>query len=915
MKRKYDIFFGTFVFVLAFACACLQSCRQTDSEMIVSDGVASLIERGQYLAARNAEAIAALEDPDKSSWFEKDTPYRLLAFTRPYDASDCDNAANVLADHLRFNTVAWEGETPQHLHFINIAGDPDKMFGFSALDGETGDTNGRVSLDFYGFTYGKPLADRTDDYDKYAELDNDDPSQPLASLYRKESINDNSDGTLNDLYRGVLLNQNIETAGKYSSTATQSIMPYKHCFSKLRFMVVQQEAEEPDADGNPQLSFKDLQVDAIEVTGTYGEGKVFLQDGKVELVGGKIDRTLQFRDSFTADTYNRKVTLNQVDVGEMIVFPSHGDALKESNNLPDGYSLGLKITVRSHFKHHIESFLANTGSTGSVTESTDTDANGKPYYTGTIVKENIIDSYYDTPLKFRQNTAYTLVISFQRDAVRIITVIPQVEEWLNGEGTPDKPWQDQAIGQPQMFDNVVWSDRNLGADHYDPAAVVDGQSGFEMSSGYFYQAGRNIPYYPFDPANWTATGGIPDYDIINRQNLRDKDTDWGSSPYKLFPIVDSEILRLITNKDGTLGNWIMSYDKEKSQFPQMKIPEEKPTDAYFNFMNNGGLNGYDMQWNLGQENQPVSGMWVVPSREDFLTIFPSTPHAGNIVLNKGGNNTNPMDWGVDGKKYPNFRITGTKTLRVTVPYYTAGMKESEIVSNDKKNNKDYCDAWKTLHDFVDEDGNKDPGTTHIDEYTNGKPGEWHNVNCEPNGDPEDGYASVYVISIDGEENETSLTNDDLKNRLIVKSWGTIYAIKRVYTSEAYRMRWRVLIADEGIGDKDIKSPSLYVEICRYRCGQDDMLTEDNYMDYDWKHPAARLYFPICGLGDHTGQYINYGMECQYATSEPIKDDGTTSAVQIKITGNNASNAYIAVVNGHINRHFGMQIRPVRGGQK
>ncbi len=903
MNRKYDIFFGTFVFMLAFACACLQSCRKTDSEIIVSGDAASLIERGQYLAARNAEAVAALEDPDKSSWFEKDTPYRLLAFTRPHDASDPENTQKRLADYLRFDTVAWEGETPQKLHFINIAGDPDKKFGFSALDGETGDANnGLVSLDFYGFTYGKPLAERPADY---AALDN--PREGLASLCRTERVGGDGSSTLNDLYRGVLLNQNIETAGKYSSTATQSIMPFRHCFAQLRFMVVQQEAETPDADGNPQLSFNGLQVDTVEVTGTYGEGRVFLQDGKVELNGGLINRKLQFRDSFTAETYNRKVTLNQVNIGEMIVFPSHGSALKNAD-LADGYSLGLRITVRSPYRHHIERFLAGTGSPGSPVEKTE---NGETYYTGTIVKNSIIDSYYNNDLKFRQNTGYTLVISFQRDAVRIITVIPQVEEWLIGEGTPEDPWENQAIGQPQMFDNIVWSDRNLGSDHFDPAA-----GNFEELMGYFYQAGRNIPYYPFDPANWTETGGVTDYDVINRQNLRDKNTEWGSggasgSPYKLYPIVDSMILRMIKTEDGKIGNWIMY----SGSTPQMKIPEVMPPEGtYFNFMNNEGLNNYDMRWDLGQANQPVSGMWVVPSSKDFLTIFPSTPHAGNIVLNKGGDNTVPMDWGDAG---PDYRISGTKTLRVTVPYYAVGMNESDIQSDNKKANASYCKAWRTLHDFVDKDGNKDPGTTHIEEYTcakynGGQPGMWHNVNCEPNGDPEDGYASVYVISIDGEENEISLTNQILKDRLTVDSWGTIYAIKRVYTPEAYRMRWRVLVADEGIGDPDVLNPSLYVEICRYRCDSDDILTEDNYMTYDWNHPAARLYFPICGLGDHTGQYINFGTECQYATSDKINWN-RTSAVQIKITGNNASNTYIAVVNGQINRHFGMQVRPIRGG--
>jgi len=897
MNRRFDILSG--IILLLLTSGCLHSCLKDDLDNEIPDRK-TIVQQGRYLAASNAEAVAALEDPDKTAWFPVGTPYRLLAFTKQYSAENAYDATP--AAHSRFNKVAWEGTTPDSLRFINIESEPDKWFGFSALEKEPGYPGGLVSLDFYGFTYGKPAAATSD----YITLDDITPGGgTLDNLKHTEIIPDG--GELKDLFRGELLNQNTSTAGMYSSTATQSIMPFKHCFSLLHFMVVQQPKTVAGDDGRTREvpCFDSIYVDKVDLTGTYSQGAVYLRDGKVELSGGQKPHTLKFKDSYKGD-----VPTTQLDMGETIVFPSDGESLKNYAK-ESGYIIGLEITVKSPHKNTIERFLVNTGSPLSLRY----EAKDGMWY-GTVVKDTIVNSYTNTALHFKRNTKYTLIISFQEDAVRIITVIPQIEEWLNGEGTPDDPWQDQPMGQPQMFDNIVWSDRNLGADHYDPAAVIEGsdESGFEMSSGYFYQAGRNIPYYPFNPANWTATGGIPDYDTINKQNLKDKNTAWGGggSPYKLFPIVDKKILRINKDTNGMVGNWIIY-----SGTPQMKIPETMPPEGtYFNFMGNDGLDDSDsknMRWDLGQENQPISGAWVVPSRKDFLTIFPSTPHAGNIVFNKGGDNKIPMDWGIDGTKNPDYRISGTKTLRVTVPYYIADMVEDNIVSWNKRSNKYYCDAWRTLHDFVDKDGNKDPGTTHIEEYTfdkfgGGKPGTWNNVDSEPNGDPEDGYASVYVLSIDGEENEVSLTRKELLDKLIVKSWGTIYAIKRVYTPQAYRMRWRVLIADEGK-----ENPSLYIEICRYRCNADDMLTEDNYMtDYDWEHPAARLYFPICGLGDHTGQYINFGTECQYATSEPIKDNKTT-AVQIKITGNNASNAYIAVVNGQINRHFGMQIRPVMGG--
>lgn len=864
MNRKYYILSTALLSLLAGDC--LLSCQQDDFGESLPDRE-TLITQGRYLTARSVDAVAASEDTDKASWFEAGTPYRLLAFTKPYDASKPENEENTV-NHPRFNKVAWEGTTSGGLRFINIAGEPDKWFGFSAIGKEDGGTDGLVSLDFYGFTYGKKVENHPSDYIALDGLSGETmPEKELVLLKHTETVSD--DGTvLNDLLRGELLNQNIITAGKDAS-ATQSILPFTHCFSKLRFLVVQQAEDDPDENGNPVPCFPNIQIEKIEVTGTYGTGAVYLQDGKVGLTNS-ISRPLQFRD-----TYKGAVTLQQVDMGEMIIFPSDGAALKDK---ADGYSVGLNITVKSTNKTDLEQFLANTGSPAEI-EALSKD--GKTYYKGIIVKKSITDNYTNKVLYFKQNTAYTLVLSFQKNAVRIITVIPQVEEWLPGEGTDANPWQDQALGQPQMFDNIVWSDRNLGADHYDP--LTD----FEKTIGYFYQSGRNIPYYTF---NYKASA-IPDFGTKNTQNIADKVTKWKNTDYRFYPIVDSKILKMTGSEEWTMYT--------SSGNPQMIIPEKMPEgNSYFDFLrgtnngNSGLTEEQDMRWEKGQQNQPITGAWVIPSSKDFMTIFPSTPHAGNITLRDGGNNSTPMDWGKGGE---DRRVNGTNTLRVTVPYYTVGMAEPTHRTDN------YQKAWKTLkkneYDYE--------GTTHTDKYEMGGPASGDNLKYEPDGDPEDGYASVYVISGEVEDSE-SLTGN-IKEQFKIQTWGTIYAIKRVYTSQAYRMRWRALIAKEGK-----QNPCLYIEICRYRCNADDHLNETNYRSYDWEHPAARIYFPVCGLGDWTGEYINFGTECQYATSDPIVD-GKTSALQIKITGDNAANAYIAIVRNVVNRNFAKQIRPIGVG--
>jgi len=873
---------------LLFAVGLLQGCQE-DPLAVTVPTRQELIRQGKYLAARNGEVAIGLENTDKSDWFPVGTPYRLLAFSKPDKGID-DPDASLPATHPRFNKVAWEGDTGD-MRYINVADSPDRWFGFSAIDDEEGGPDGRVSLDFYGFTYGKDGGHPAD----YIEIDGlEGETLPadgsLKTLTRTETV---TDGVLRDLLRGRLLNRSFATVSGPTSTV-QSVIPFYHCFSQLQFMAVQQPAE----DGKSPR-FPDVYIDRVDVTGTYMEGSVYLWDGKVRLPEKDANGNPNKGARTLALTSRKAVTITQTAIGEMLVFPSDGTAVAAGSDATigeQGYIVGLDITLKCADKKVIDNFLTKSGSTETATEGKD------GFWYGVIRKSEIINSYLNKTLYFSPNNSYTLVISLQEDTVRIITVIPQVEEWINGEGTEENPWQEQALGQPQMFDNIVWSDRNLGADHYDPLV------NYELTVGYFYQAGRNIPYFPFDTrlyahkdANDQLTGGPIPSPADKRKRSIAGETTYQKTVYRLFPMVDSlKLLNMyrpdncpVGNGSGDNSSWLWAISRNSNEPPQMYIPETKPTDAYFDFMrgkiDKGLQDNQDMEWHKGQQNQPVAGSWVVPSSKDFMSIFPSTPFAGNITFRRCSGGSDVMNWIGNGVMHSDY-----KTLRVTVPYYKVDMAEPTGKS------QKYLQAWNTLKD------NNDAGTTQERAYASAP----NTYGAEPDGDPEDGYASVYVISrAEGDvEYLPDVYNPDPKNkRYKIDQWGTIYAIKRVYTNQAYRMRWRVLVNPVVLGH----SPSLYIEICRYRCDPNDRMNETNYKTYDWDHPAARLFFPICGLGDWTGAYINFGTECQYATSDPIKG-GKTSAVQIKITGDDDYNEYISVIKGVINRNFGMQIRPVGG---
>lgn len=473
----------------ALAAAVLQGCSDDFDKQTVPD-FETMIREGKYLRARNADISLASDNSGNTAWFPIGTPYRLLVYAKPDPGTYGAEEAQEPATHARFNRVTQEAEA-NGFRYIDIEGNADILFGFTPLEGETGGVDERVSLDFYGFTYGEK-AENVEDYIEIDGLEGETRPEDgtLATLKRTERV---TDGKLADLRHGILLNRSVSTVNGKAAFSQQSAVPFSHSFSRLEFQYVQQ----PDDDGvTPR--YKDLYIDDVKVTGTYNEGSVYLQTGKVELPekdsygnANLVSRPLEM-------TTRASVPVNQTDLGNMLIFPSDGNSLTSGG---DGYVVGLDITLKSPEEKVINNFLARSGSAEKAEQKED------GYWYGVIRRPSVMNSETNETLYFSSNTRYVLVISLQENTVRIITVIPQVEDWIHGEGTDERPWQTQYLGQPQMFDNIIWSDRNLGADHYNPSAD------FEGTVGYFYQAGRNIPYFPFNTtlyANEARDKGLPE---------------------------------------------------------------------------------------------------------------------------------------------------------------------------------------------------------------------------------------------------------------------------------------------------------------------------------------------------------------------------------------------------------------------
>lgn len=807
------------------------------------------------------------------SAFQAGTAYRLVMFTRGFETTDTSQPVLVGDPVLRYNGLATETAlgTFQYLVVNDNTHNNNDWFGFKSLvaAGETG----RRSLSFYGFTYGEETA----------------PDLDADAYKRTETV---VGGELKDLMWGILVDQNDATA-KFPCE-----IPFRHAFSRLEFKVSQLESETGSGKGMYNLG-----IERIAVTGTYKSGTVDLFTGKTTLdAENKYDegRALP-KMSVDYDLENKYIAVEKPDsLGAMIVFPSATESLSGDVGK---YTIGLKITLKGT-KEEVEKLVG----TGNATQSSSGD-----YYTGVYTVDKVYSSVYgsngftsDTstgdgssgdnnviaasPLYLQAGSKYTLHIVLMKDQVRVVTVVPSKVEWLPGEKETDKDGNEntfstEVVGQPIFFDNTMWMDRNLGANEADPGG------NYNQTIGYYYQNNRNIPYWPY------STGVFDPNDSNKKwpptpENRYDDDfstfSEWGDPAYKVYPIIDETVMV----NDPHKGKWRIGSDNidGKSYFTTLQKTIDE-SGSYIFFSGNANIPWSNNSWEE-RDNQPAPPGYALPTQEQFQSIFPTTVFAGNITFLKlyyGGS-----DWygnrGTIDSEY--------KALRICVPFYKDAdnkMANSETV---------YYRKWESLQDPGASPGEQSYYSYYDNNNNNWKwiyQGPYYYSNKEPDGDPSAGYCSVYIISRMYEDEIGKISN----NQYSTKEWGTIYGIKKIGTTEAYRMRWKVRNADKTGTD-----PRLYVEVCMYSCTKDDNLTLENYRNYDWTHPVSQMFFPLCGEveGRNGGSgpaagFSSYGSAVLYATD-------SDAALHIKITGDNPQNQYMSVVNKEVQTNA-KQIRLVK----
>lgn len=613
-----------------------------------------------------------------------------------------------------------------------------------------------------------------------------------------------------DMRWGSVLGRNAEN----SSFLIE--MPFKHSLSKLIIEASRQNVAQMEG----------VQITHIDFD-SYSEGMLDLETGTVTASGTRQNILLY------DNTNNNPVDVDPIKlVQERFVLPYRP---AENNNQ------ALRIRV-----HTNRPSIGNNG----------------------VVDCELVTTAPDgtrTPLELKSNVIYTIRLTVTTDEVRVVTIIPQYYDWI------DDYLETVDMGTPVSFNGVLWSDRNLGASSANPTASIEE---WNKSVGYFYQFGRNIPFFPN-----TFRNGSTDLETQLNTALQNGRNVYPAVNLTTWDNPGYDIVWEPAPWDEQWDGWsLRAQDPEHIVWQMGEFPTggNARNDRLLGFYNQkSNIPNAATHWNT-QSTQPCPAGWRLPTQDDWLGIMPYSPIAGNIALRV-------FDKADESWQTPD-------ATRYSEPNFAEDYKDIVILSG----------AFSPY-----------PASMHgTPAYTGDFP---LLQRTETNCDPSPGRSTTYVISFDGDDwNKYTCTNGAVtpNDGTYTYNWGVVYALKNQGTNEAYRLRWRIVLV--GSEAEQARNPRAVLVIERYPASVQDRLSRDNVKTaFDWSHPVERMYLPISGLVSaswNPGTIINIGGEVAYASSGE-KGGNLNYGSWFKVIGDNTTNMQISAVGSEIG--LGMQVRCVR----
>ena len=530
---------------------------------------------------------------------------------------------------------------------------------------------------------------------------------------------------------------------------------FEHTLSKLHVY----------AQKNDELTGSTVVLKEVKLI-DYLSGDLSLETGEFSSeTDTRVDNAEHAHSVYTGTAVINEETAKK-EIFSAMAFPTRGTET-------DSHALGLKVTTTVDGKN--EKTTTYRIKEVDVEHTTD---NKNPKYKA---------------FKFKPNYEYDIVLTMTQTTM-VVTVILRVYDWIDD----NSDYEDTQIGSSVTFGGVTWMDRNLGATSADATKSIQS---WEASRGFYYQFGRSIPYYLngscLDPSVKDPSKGPKCVGSRKSENA------------KPFPYIPGHY-NVAQRTDNNYGYNDCAQD-----------PGEK--DKSFSFSSSEYEN-YGRDWASDHSvsatywnnsvNQPCPKGWRLPTKDEFLSIVPSSQNAGDITfLNHNGT-------------------------------------YSETEYNDVHNEK-----------------------------------------------------AVYVGVPEKKQ-----------------SWGTIYAIKRQGTSNAYRVRWQIKRVGNtsNEGDRcdtggDAQGYRSVLVISRYPAKKDSELTTTNYKTSytDWDNPVETLMLPISGYihVDGGAALIYAGSEAIYHTSTADTNNNKFWSFRIKFSGDKPYR-YLYMWNDE-RRGYGCSVRCVR----
>lgn len=716
---------------------------------------------------------------------------------------------------------------------------------------------GGRSIDFLALTYADASSEHWNESSFVC-------AQGNAPVYRM-SRNTEYPFALADLRHGCAKDMNSE-----NSTGKVEV-DFHHALSKLKFTAARQDSD----------NLNGIYISEITVS-DYSLASLNLADGSWNASGSENELCIYRYEP--ADPMNpdaeKMLTTSASTVAEALVFP--------------------RIAGAGAMRINVKTFNPTAGDEHHINREQILDQEFMLTFADDAQSSAVL------PNGLEKNHEYTLSITITNKGVKIIVMNPSEAEWIESEPT------DMQLGQPVTFAGITWADRNLGATfapEHNNIENITNIAEWDNMRGYYYQFGRNVPYFVlknrrmgqgsknfydnFDQNDYTYCNGNTDRTNAPMALLDGNSVqaayDAAKGNNKTWASIEKGGVMPLSFYDNKLNlskgvNYIDigDYDGTAADAKRFAIVAGAAKDGqpWWVIEESKAFKGTPTTWN-DVSKQPCPKGWRIPTRDDWAYIMPLSKRTGDITFNPGGSRNNG--------KYSYTDLDGNVKVINSYCYYNGSNSEF----NDHYYNHNKSADGKTV--WWHEIGGDRKDVKINDKLYAGLE--------ESFGDPVEGAVSEYLC----ESPANAITR------------GTLYAIKFMGRSEAYRLKWEFIIHSDmpPVGARSGKNIyPVTMRISRYPSSASERIrTPEEKNSLDWDHPAEVMELPDCGyIFTETKPYlVNAGNETIYACQTIDPQSGYYYAVRLKYNeftdGGSLGSRYLMLIK--MMRAYGMCIRPVR----